>query len=201
MMVSEILEENGVEVSKGVIEVVVWSHWHYDHSGDMTTFPGSMNLIAGPGFKEAFLPAYPINKESPLLESDWEGRELVETDFRDGKLKIRNFKALDYFGDGSFYILDAPGHAIGHVCALARVASGRSPEKDTFIFMGGDACHHGGEYRPTDYLPLPKNITPSPIKVKTVCPGYLFEKVHRDKSSTKEFYKLTTNFPHHYEQA
>lgn len=174
---------------------------HYDHIGDMKTFPGSTKLIVGPGFKEAFMPAYPIKEESPLLESDWEGREVVETDFGDGNLKIGGFKALDYFGDGSFYLLDAPGHAIGHICGLARVTSGSGKDDDTFIFMGGDACHHGGEYKPTEYLPLPKNIDPSPIKGKSVCPGALFEKVHRDQSATKEFYVLAKNFPHVYDQA
>jgi hypothetical protein len=27
--------------------------------------------------------------------------------------------------------------------------------------MGGDACHHAGEFRETEYLPLPDTITPS----------------------------------------
>jgi glyoxylase-like metal-dependent hydrolase (beta-lactamase superfamily II) len=194
--VAEILEENGVDL-KG-IEAVVWSHWHYDHVGNMKTFPGSTKLIVGPGFKEAFLPAYPTKEDSPLLESDWEGRELVEVDFSNSKAKIGKFKCLDYFGDGSFYLLDAPGHAIGHICGLARVTAGGD---DSFIFMGGDACHHGGEYRPTEYLPLPKNITPSPIKSKSVCPGSLFASVPNHQKPNKEFYQLAKNFSHDTDQA
>ncbi len=33
---------------------------------------------------------------------------------------LENSPAVDYFGDGSFLPLDGPGHAIGHLCGLAR---------------------------------------------------------------------------------
>lgn len=108
----------------------------------MKTLPDSVNVIVGPGFRKIFQPAYPINEESQLLETDWEGRELVELEFKSG-LRLGRFRAVDYFNDGSFYILDAPGHAVGHICALARVSKGSRVEEDTFVFMGGDACHHG----------------------------------------------------------
>ena len=47
------------------------SHWHWDHIGDPSSFPHSTDLIVGPGFKEAFLPAAPLNPDSPLQEKDW----------------------------------------------------------------------------------------------------------------------------------
>lgn len=53
------------------------------------------------------------------------------------------------FSDGSFYLLNTPGHATGHLAALARTTS------ETFILMGGDICHHNGELRPSAFLPLP----------------------------------------------
>jgi glyoxylase-like metal-dependent hydrolase (beta-lactamase superfamily II) len=108
----------------------------------MKTFPGTVDLIVGPGFKKSFLPGYPINKDGFLLETDWEGREIVEIEFNTG-LKLGRFRAMDYFEDGSFYILDAPGHTVGHICGLARVSIGSNGEEDTFVFMGGDGCHHG----------------------------------------------------------
>ncbi len=66
-----------------------------------------------------------------------------EIDFQE-PLTIGSFSAVDFFGDGSFYLLNSPGHAIGHMSGLART----STNPDTFIFMGGDLCHHGGQMRP-----------------------------------------------------
>ncbi|KAJ9137990.1 N-acyl homoserine lactonase [Coniochaeta hoffmannii] len=43
--------------------------------------------------------------------------------------------ALDFFGDGSFWIVDSPGHLYGHVNALARVGPGK------YVYLGGDCCH------------------------------------------------------------
>lgn len=124
-----------------------------------------------------------------MLESSWAGRELREIEF-DGNLKIGRFNAVDYFSDGSFYILDSPGHAIGHICALARVTT--SP--DSFIFMGGDACHHGGEFRPSAYLPLPSSIVPNPFSPSSAnaCPGHLFDHLLRDGDRAKPFYAVAT---------
>lgn len=79
--VPEILEESGIPVANGAIEALIWSHWHYDHIGDPSTFPSSTALIVGPGFKSAFLPGYPKGKESAVLQSDYEGRELMELEF------------------------------------------------------------------------------------------------------------------------
>ena len=42
---------------------------------------------------------------------------------------------IDFFGDGSVYIVDAPGHLFGHVNLLARVADKR------WVYLGGDCCH------------------------------------------------------------
>jgi glyoxylase-like metal-dependent hydrolase (beta-lactamase superfamily II) len=49
----------------------VCSHWHFDHIGDMSKFPTSVNIVVGPGFKENLLPGFPLNPESALLESDY----------------------------------------------------------------------------------------------------------------------------------
>jgi glyoxylase-like metal-dependent hydrolase (beta-lactamase superfamily II) len=103
--VREQLEENGINGKE--IEAIIWSHWHWDHTGDPSTFPSSTALIVRPGFTKAFTPAYPTNPNSPVLESDFEGRELREIEFSKG-LKVGNFDAFDYFGDGSFYLFDSP---------------------------------------------------------------------------------------------
>lgn len=71
--VREQLEEHGVHGSS--IEGIIWSHWHFDHTGDPSTFDAHTALIVGPGFKEALVPGYPANQDSVILESDYAGRE------------------------------------------------------------------------------------------------------------------------------
>ncbi|RFU33662.1 hypothetical protein B7463_g2685, partial [Scytalidium lignicola] len=187
--VREILEENGVPGKN--IEAVIWSHWHWDHTGDPSTFEKETALVVGPGFKDALTPGYPANKDAVILESDYEGRELREISFSDCDLTIGRFNAFDYFGDGSFYLLDSPGHAIGHLSGLARVSS--SP--DSFIFMAGDVAHHGGEFRPSQYLPLPSSISPNPFDLKSIhpCPGALFEHLLPDGNNEKPFFRVASD--------
>ncbi|KAL2059326.1 hypothetical protein ABVK25_000618 [Lepraria finkii] len=185
--VNEILKEGGVDDTR--INGVVWSHWHWDHTGDLSLFPASADLYVGPGFKEAFMPGYPVKKDSPMLESDFKDREVHEISFDPGK-KIGDFPYFDVFGDGSFYLLNVPGHAVGHISGLARTTP------DTFVFMGGDVCHFGGCYRPTQYVPMPSTIPSSvPLDARhpIPCPCSIFQSVHRDPPNyrTSTFYQVT----------
>ncbi|TLS23908.1 hypothetical protein PpBr36_09107 [Pyricularia pennisetigena] len=178
--VVEILEEGGVD-PRG-IEAVIWSHWHWDHIGNPQSFPETTDLIVGPGFKEAMLPGAPSNPESPIQESDYANRNLREITF-DGPqaLKIGNFPAYDYFGDGSFYLLNSPGHAIGHLCGLARTTT--SPTS-TFVLLGGDVCHYAGIFRPSPQQPIPASITPHPCAsspLPALCPGHAWEELQRSR--------------------
>lgn len=137
------------------------SHYHFDHTGDPSTFPSTTELVVGPGFKEATLPGFPTKADAPLREADLEGHEIREIEFTDD-LKTGPFQAVDFFGDGSFYLVNTPGHCIGHMAGLARTSkAGQGTDSDTFIMMGGDLCHHGGEVRPSPYLPLPDPLPSS----------------------------------------
>ena len=51
-------------------------------------------------------------------------------------------RAVDLYGDGSIYLVDAPGHAPGHLIAATRVGA------NTFLFLSGYACHVQESYRP-----------------------------------------------------
>jgi hypothetical protein len=131
-------------------------------------------------------------EDSVIKEESWEGRELKEVEFSTD-LKIGRFKAVDWFGDGSFYLLDTPGHLLGHICALARTTP------DTFILMGGDAAHHAGEIRPTEFGPLPTSVALEGLNFGSSfpmpCPGeLLLERLHPRKSATKPFYEPADNF-------
>lgn len=73
------------------------------------------------------------------------------------------------------------------MCALARTTP------STFILMGADTCHHCGSLRPTEQIPLPDEITPSPFSSpryapNTTCPGALLEEIHPHRSRTTPFY-------------
>jgi len=193
--IDEILTEGGVDVNN--ISTIVWSHWHWDHTGDASLFPKSAELIVGPGFKsnELLMPGYPTNKKSAMLDSDFEGRKVREIEFSDG-FKIGRFQACDFFGDGSFYVLNVPGHAVGHISGLARTTP------DTFVFMGGDVCHFGGSFRPTIYRPLPAEIPEdTPLDKKRFgmsCPCSTFTACHplknegEEKAQTTPYYQVTT---------
>ena len=82
-----------------------------DHTGNPTGFPSTTNLIVGPGFRETLFPAYPENPKAMISEKDLEGRTVHQLDFEkeSNGLDIGGFRAIDYFEDGSFYLLEAPG--------------------------------------------------------------------------------------------
>ncbi|KAL0577058.1 hypothetical protein V5O48_004939 [Marasmius crinis-equi] len=131
------LTEGGIDLES--IDTVIWSHTHLDHIGDLSKWPTSTKLVVGPGTDRRGYPTYP---DASLLDSDFAGREVEELNFADSKLNIAGLSAIDYLGDGSFYIINMPGHCPGHIVALARV------KLDSFVLFGGDTCHHPGQIRP-----------------------------------------------------
>ena len=151
----------------------VISHPHWDHIGHPSRFPSTAKLIVGPGVKSKLGPGYPENKDSPFRSEAFANREVVELSFELSTLRIGDMGAIDYFGDGSLYFLDAPGHAVGHINALART----STNPDTFLYMGGDSFHHPAALRPNELTPLPDSIE-VPYLNPYPCPGDLFHSFH-----------------------
>ena len=110
-------------------------------------------------------PGYPEVPESPFLTSSVQPpsgkvRVLLGNDCESwttiGDVQFGWPQAYNFFGDGSLYLLDAPGYMIGNLMALARTAEGE------FIVMGGDCCHdrllyaqHGKYDIGTTYGPFP----------------------------------------------
>jgi glyoxylase-like metal-dependent hydrolase (beta-lactamase superfamily II) len=168
----------------------------------MSTFPPHTDLVVGPGFKSHYLGEGKGN--SPLggvLPSDTEGRNVVEIDFSGlSTLKVGRFPAYDYFSDGSFYLLDSPGHCVGHLCALARTTT----NPDTFVFLAGDAAHHGSEIRPSKYVPFPDSITPNPVDLTAqappFCPGAWFEELQTPRGRNPKGPLWQPAFGHDMEQ-
>ncbi|KAL4882672.1 beta-lactamase-like protein [Aspergillus karnatakaensis] len=200
--IAEILDDDdkGCSVKSTDISALIWSHHHFDHIGDPSTFPPATALIVGPGAKQFISSGYPTRPEATTLDSDTKGREILELDFTPSNpqaCKVGRFNAVDYFGDGSFYLLDAPGHSVGHICALTRVTSA----PDSFIFMGGDAAHHPGLIRPSAYLPIPKVISPSPFKHGLAPSQGVIRGIYPAKSLTEPFLKLARGMFPDYEAA
>ncbi|KAH8978028.1 hypothetical protein EDB86DRAFT_3155743 [Lactarius hatsudake] len=136
---------------------IIWSHHHAEHIGDPSLFPPTTSLVVGPGFKSdpGIYPGFPTNPDADVSETAFQGRDLLELDFTTSSaLKIGGLRALNWFDDGSLYLLEAPGHAPEHLMALARTSA------DKFVLLACDAAEHVGVFRPSPLRPLPDTLSP-----------------------------------------
>ncbi|KAH7922806.1 Metallo-hydrolase/oxidoreductase [Leucogyrophana mollusca] len=140
------------QLKKGNIEpehvnAIIYSHLHFDHVGDLTPFPHA-TLVVSEEVVPLLKDAYPAGNS--YLMAFPQGQTVRYLSFTEEEASVRGHmppsklitplgpfgRALDLFSDGSFYILDAPGHMEGHIMGLVRVA----PNK--FILLAADCCHH-----------------------------------------------------------
>ncbi|KAJ6518903.1 beta-lactamase-like protein [Mycena sanguinolenta] len=147
--ITELLQDGGIPLAS--INAVIWSHSHFDH---ILSFLSLLQKLP-----ETNTMTYPTFPNASLQASDLAGRKVTKIDFTTANLTFSGgLKAIDYFGDGSFYLVNTPGHLPGHLTALARVTP------TSFISLGGDTFHHVGEARPQ---PLFQQNFP--------CPAHLLE--------------------------
>jgi glyoxylase-like metal-dependent hydrolase (beta-lactamase superfamily II) len=145
---AECLRNGGVQPED--VDVVVLSHVHWDHIGTRSDFPnakfvvgsGTLDLLAnGGGYlypKELFNhDELPFDHTFELAPVDPKSTTAAEqqNEHKWEKLPGFDLDVVDFFGDGSVYIVDAPGHLFGHVNLLARIAEGK------WVYLGGDCCH------------------------------------------------------------
>jgi len=126
------LRKGGVQTEE--VDVVVISHLHWDHVGDTRPFTKA-EFVLGAEAKCIMTGEDPQARNPtviPISVPSERTRFVV-----DYETSIGGFKAHDFFGDGSMYILDTPGHLGGHIAALART----SPD-GSWILLVGDAVHH-----------------------------------------------------------
>ncbi|KAK7449336.1 hypothetical protein VKT23_013477 [Stygiomarasmius scandens] len=134
--VAESLRKGGLEPSE--VELVVLSHLHFDHIGDHNPFTKAKFILGGgTQIKESLLSGYPTNATSEMLSTSV---PLDRTRFLDPSEFNTSIgpglKAMDFFGDGSMYLIDAAGHMAGHMNILARTSSDGS-----WIYLAGDTAH------------------------------------------------------------
>jgi len=99
------------------IHYLFCSHAHFDHTGDPEKFPNA-KIVYGAETQAHLRPEYPINPESRPLESLFPERrtlELTKGDFKPTEdFPPWDAATCDFFGEGSFLLIDAPGHMPGH---------------------------------------------------------------------------------------
>ncbi|ERF68650.1 hypothetical protein EPUS_09475 [Endocarpon pusillum Z07020] len=153
--IPDTIKAHGIELS--AINAVIWSHAHIDHVGDPSVFPPSTELVVGPGLKARCIPGHPTNPDSFVLDSAFQGRSVREVDFSTSATTINGFRAVDFFEDGSFWLLEASGHTEDHICALCRTT------EESWVLLGGDACHTIAQLRPNRFRPLPNYVPASTL--------------------------------------
>lgn len=118
---------------------------------------------------------------------------MEEVDFHES-FKIGRFRAHDYFGDKSFYLLDVPGHAPGHMCGLVRTTP------NSFCLLGADTCHIAGCFRPSPLVPMPDKLDGRhglDRYFRSPCPCSAFTALHpnadltEDTKSTTKYFKAS----------
>ncbi|OJT09390.1 hypothetical protein TRAPUB_14138 [Trametes pubescens] len=118
------------------VTTVCYSHLHYDHIGDSRPYTNA-TFVVGAAARPLVEHGWPEDPKS-LFPQDLlpEGR----TRFLDNPgmwPPLGPFPhALDVYGDGSLYIVDAPGHMLGHINLLARTSADGG-----WIFLAGDSAH------------------------------------------------------------
>jgi N-acyl homoserine lactone hydrolase len=98
------------------VKVVVTSHMHLDHTGNIAMFPNAIHVLQKKELYQAWWP------------EKFQGRSSPGAFVMDDIAKAREFNYLeldgdyDLFGDGSVWVLSTPGHTLGHQSLKVKLA-------------------------------------------------------------------------------
>lgn len=129
------LERLGIKADD--VRYVVYSHLHLDHAGGMSYFPKATHIVQKDELRYALFP------------DRWIRPVYCQNDFKDiHKLDVLEIDGdYDLFGDGTFKLIKAPGHAPGMQCLLVTL-----PHRGRLI-LGGDIGHLRDQYEAM--IPMP----------------------------------------------
>jgi N-acyl homoserine lactone hydrolase len=115
------LAERGIEPLD--VEVVVMTHLHFDHAGAVSEFPSASFVVDQAEWDAAASGGLRQGYVRRLFDHAYDWRAI---DF--GGRNVDSFATfghtVDLFGDGSVRLLSTPGHTLGHMSVLLRLASG-----------------------------------------------------------------------------
>jgi hypothetical protein len=114
------------------------SHAHWDHCRPIRDiFPNAQGYF-GPGSKKHCSPGHKIEPHSQWDGAFFDPNNATEQweELEGPWIPFSSFnKATDFFGDGSLWLVQAPGHMPGNLFAAVRVEGG------SWVILGGDCCH------------------------------------------------------------
>ncbi|RDW72699.1 MBL fold metallo-hydrolase [Aspergillus mulundensis] len=138
-LVAQIERRTGVAADQ--VDTVLLSHAHFDHCRPITPLFPAATAYFGPGTAEFCSPGHLADPSSP-----WDGRYFDPNHATERWSTLSGpwvpfgpfDSAMDFFGDGSFWIIQAPGHMPGNLAACARLSSGE------WVMLASDCCHSRG---------------------------------------------------------
>ncbi|CAO1613469.1 unnamed protein product [Sympodiomycopsis kandeliae] len=133
---------------------IILSHAHIDHYGALDLFDPSVPVYIGQGTLKWINGGDQHPEGLKTFPSTYlqQGRQIVEigsAQIQLKKSKIGPFEeGYDLVGDGSIWLVKAPGHCPGHLALLAHTGN------DGWVFLTGDAAHHQSMYLPIPPKPF-----------------------------------------------
>jgi glyoxylase-like metal-dependent hydrolase (beta-lactamase superfamily II) len=113
-----------LNVTPDMISLVALSHYHFDHAGQLSSFPKARLLIGA--------------SDMAVIRSQKPDENLDRSQFThwlSGNAKVTEVEGdFDIFGDGKVVMLKTPGHTPGHHSLLVRL-------RDRNIILSGDLWH------------------------------------------------------------
>ncbi|KAL2833575.1 beta-lactamase-like protein [Aspergillus pseudoustus] len=128
---------------------VVASHAHWDHMFPAKQYLPNATVLCGPGTLSLTQDTWPSKEDSEYDGRIWNPqradlpiRELPSQLSAPEQYwcRVGPFdKGHDFFGDGSFYLIDSPGHMSGNLSALCRTQTHTGELR--WVLLAGDCIH------------------------------------------------------------